>query len=134
MNSEELSNLILDALEEIKGLDIIKLDVSDMTTVTDWMIVASGTSNRHVQALLLTQDDDLNVVTHGLEARTSKVARHGGARTLDTNHHIGALSRLAKWDHADAMREILVGLARCVGTNFDLKRRPRLDVAEQRAP
>jgi len=52
MNSEELADLAVDALEEIKGLDIIKLDVSDMTTVTDWMIVASGTSGRHVRALV----------------------------------------------------------------------------------
>ena len=52
MNSEELSDLVVDALEEIKALDIIKLDVSNMTTVTDWMIVASGTSSRHVLALV----------------------------------------------------------------------------------
>jgi ribosome-associated protein len=52
MNSEELVGLVVDALEEIKGLDIIKLDVSNMTTVTDWMVVASGTSSRHVQALV----------------------------------------------------------------------------------
>ena len=52
MNSEELADLTVDAIEEIKGLDIIKLDVSDMTTVTDWMIVASGTSGRHVKALV----------------------------------------------------------------------------------
>jgi len=52
MNSEELRDLIVDALEEVKGLDIIKLDVRDMTSVTDWMIVASGTSSRHVQALV----------------------------------------------------------------------------------
>ncbi len=52
MNSEELSDLVIDALEEIKGLDIVKLDVRKMTTVTDWMIVASGTSSRHVQALV----------------------------------------------------------------------------------
>ena len=52
MNSEELSDLVVDALNEIKGLNISKLDVRDMTTVTDWMIVASGTSSRHVQALI----------------------------------------------------------------------------------
>ena len=52
MNSEKLSDLVVDALEEIKGLDIIKLNVRDMTSVTDWMIVASGTSSRHVQALV----------------------------------------------------------------------------------
>ena len=52
MNSEELSDLVVDALDEIKGLDITKLYVRDMTTVTDWMIVASGTSSRHVKALV----------------------------------------------------------------------------------
>ena len=52
MNSEELCDLVVDALEEVKGQDIIKLNVRDMTSVTDWMIVASGTSSRHVQALV----------------------------------------------------------------------------------
>ena len=52
MNSEELKDLVVDALEEIKGVDITQLDVRDMTTVTDWMVVASGTSSRHVQALI----------------------------------------------------------------------------------
>ncbi len=52
MNSDELCDLVVDALEDIKANDIVKLDVREMTTVTDWMIVASGTSNRHVSALV----------------------------------------------------------------------------------
>jgi ribosome-associated protein len=52
MNSEELCDLVVDALEEVKGQDITKLNVQRMTTVTDWMIVASGTSSRHVHALV----------------------------------------------------------------------------------
>lgn len=52
MNSEQLSTLVIDALDDIKAQDITKLDVRDMTTVTDYMIIASGTSNRHVQALV----------------------------------------------------------------------------------
>lgn len=52
MNSEKLCELIVDALDDIKGQDIAVLDVRDMTTVTDYMIVASGTSSRHVQALV----------------------------------------------------------------------------------
>ena len=51
MNSEELSDLVVAALEEVKAQDIVRLDVKDLTTVTDYMIVASGTSNRHVKAL-----------------------------------------------------------------------------------
>jgi ribosome-associated protein len=51
MDSEQLSELVIAALEEVKAHDIVKLDVRDMTTVTDYMIVASGTSSRHVKAL-----------------------------------------------------------------------------------
>jgi len=51
MNSEQLSALVSDALDDTKATDIAWLDVRDMTSVTDYMIVASGTSNRHVRAL-----------------------------------------------------------------------------------
>ena len=52
MNSESLRDLVVDALDDVKGQKIVCLDVRDMTTVTDYMIVATGTSNRHVQALV----------------------------------------------------------------------------------
>lgn len=52
MNSEQLCELVVDALDDVKAKDIVKLDVHDMTTVTDYMIIASGTSNRHVKALV----------------------------------------------------------------------------------
>ena len=51
MNSEQFSDLVVTALEEVKAQDIVKLDVKELTTVTDYMIVASGTSSRHVKAL-----------------------------------------------------------------------------------
>ncbi len=52
MNSEALTDLVIDALDDVKAKDIARLDVRDMTTVTDYMVVASGTSNRHVKALV----------------------------------------------------------------------------------
>lgn len=51
MQTEELKQLVIDALEEMKGNDIAVLDVSGNTSVTDFMIIASGTSNRHVASL-----------------------------------------------------------------------------------
>lgn len=52
MNSDKLTGLIIEALDDVKAKDIVKLDVRNMTTVTDYMVVASGTSNRHVKALV----------------------------------------------------------------------------------
>ena len=52
MNSEALTDLVVDALDDVKAKDIVRLDVRDVTTVTDFMVVASGTSNRHVKALV----------------------------------------------------------------------------------
>jgi len=52
MNSVQLSEFIVNALDDGKAQDIVKLDVRGMTSVTDFMIVASGTSNRHVRALV----------------------------------------------------------------------------------
>ena len=52
MNSEALTDLVVDALDDVKAKDIVRLDVRDMTPVTDYMVVASGTSNRHVKALV----------------------------------------------------------------------------------
>jgi len=51
MNSQQLSELVMEALEEVKAKDIVKLDVRKLTTITDYMIVASGTSSRHIKAL-----------------------------------------------------------------------------------
>lgn len=64
MNSEELCDLVTEALEEVKAQDIVRLDVKDMTTVTDYMIVASGTSSRHVKALADTVTEKCREAGH----------------------------------------------------------------------
>ena len=46
-----LLELVVKALEDLKGVDIRVLDVSGMTTITDRMVIVSGTSTRHVKAL-----------------------------------------------------------------------------------
>ena len=64
MNSEQLSDLINNALEDGKAQNIVKLDVRDMTQMTDYMIVASGTSNRHVRALANAVADNAREAGH----------------------------------------------------------------------
>lgn len=49
--AEELRDLAVDALEDLKGVNVVSIDVRDRTDVTDFLVVASGTSNRHVKSL-----------------------------------------------------------------------------------
>ncbi len=49
--SQELNTLITNALEDLKGKDIVTMDVSELSDVMDTLIIASGTSNRHVKSL-----------------------------------------------------------------------------------
>jgi ribosome-associated protein len=51
MQSDKLCDLVEDAVDELKGVDIVTIDVREATDVMDYMIVASGTSNRHVKSI-----------------------------------------------------------------------------------
>jgi len=51
VTTEQLKQWVITALEDLKAQDIQILDVRGMTSITDLMIVASGTSDRHIKAL-----------------------------------------------------------------------------------
>jgi len=51
MTPEQLRDQLVAALEDMKAVDIRAMDVRGSTPLTDFMIIASGTSDRHVKAL-----------------------------------------------------------------------------------
>lgn len=51
MELKELLKLVTDALDDVKAKDVITIDVRGKIDITDFMVVASGTSDRHIQAL-----------------------------------------------------------------------------------
>lgn len=42
---------VLESLTELKARDLVSLDVRKMTTMTDYMIIASGTSTQHIKSI-----------------------------------------------------------------------------------
>lgn len=47
----DLNQAIIEALENLKGKEIVTLDVRELTDVMDTLIIVSGTSNRHARSL-----------------------------------------------------------------------------------
>ena len=51
MDGKEILNVTLHALDELKARELRVIDVSTMTSITDYMVIASGTSDRHVRSI-----------------------------------------------------------------------------------
>src|SRR3990167_5890037 len=51
MQSEELQSLAIETLNDTQAIDLIAYDVRSMTTITDYMIICTGRSTRHVRSL-----------------------------------------------------------------------------------
>lgn len=51
MEAETLKQVVLDALDDLKAVNPVTLDVAALTDVMDYLVIASGTSNRHVKSL-----------------------------------------------------------------------------------
>ena len=47
----DLKTIILNTLDSNKALNIISIDLANKSSMADYMIIASGTSSRHIQAL-----------------------------------------------------------------------------------
>ncbi|MFK8051622.1 MAG: ribosome silencing factor [Woeseiaceae bacterium] len=56
---EEVAAAIVAALEDGKAQDIKVIDVRPLTSMTDFMIIASGTSDRHVRSVALNLVDTM---------------------------------------------------------------------------
>ena len=47
----DLKNIVINTLDLNKAQDIITIDLKDKSSMADYMIIASGTSSRHIQSL-----------------------------------------------------------------------------------
>ena len=47
----DLKQIVINTLDTNKALDIISINLKDKSSMADYMIIASGTSSRHIQSL-----------------------------------------------------------------------------------
>jgi len=47
----DLKSVVIDTLDLNKAQDIVTIDLKDKSSMADYMIIASGTSSRHIQSL-----------------------------------------------------------------------------------
>ncbi len=51
MQSQQLLDFVIEKIDDMKGRDVVKLDVQGKSTITDYMVVCSGNSKKHVQSI-----------------------------------------------------------------------------------
>ena len=52
-------NTLLQSLEDIQAIDVKVIDVNQLTTITDFMVICSGRSSRHVNAVAQNVMEDM---------------------------------------------------------------------------
>ncbi len=86
MQTIEIEKIIFTELENAKATEIVSLDVSKLTSITDHMLICNGRSSRHIQAIA----DNLVVKIKQLDIYPiSVVGKEAGEWVLvDLNHVI----------------------------------------------
>ena len=72
--TSNLKQIVIKTLDTNKALDIISIDLKDKSSMADFMIIASGTSSRHIQSLseqVLEKLKDNGIKDSKIEGRDS---------------------------------------------------------------
>jgi len=80
-DSKQMLPKILKSLEDIQAIDIKVLDVHEQTSITDYMIIASGRASRHVKAIAQKVMEDMKIA--GLPALHSTGLEQGDWALID---------------------------------------------------
>jgi len=67
-----LKTVVIDALADMKALEVKVLDVRGLTDIADFMVIASGTSDRHVRSVaqrVVEKTKEAGFRPHGVEGQ-----------------------------------------------------------------
>ncbi len=72
MQGSSLIEFVVDKIDDMKGRDIITIDVKGRSTITDTLVICSGNSKRHVQSIaehVATEAKHLGIKSLGTEGQ-----------------------------------------------------------------
>ncbi len=74
MQSIDLKTFIIDNIEDMKARDVVTIDVSEKSTVTDTLVICSGNSKRHVMSIadnVVVKSKQANIPPLSVEGKDS---------------------------------------------------------------
>jgi ribosome-associated protein len=81
MDNKQLETTIVECLNDYKAQNVVALDVKDITNVTDTMIIATATSNRHAATMI--EKLQLKLRDAGVRAEHADVNTENSWQVLD---------------------------------------------------
>ena len=72
--TSDLKQIVIETLDSNKALDIVSINLKDKSSMADYMIIASGTSSRHIQSLseqVLEKFKDHGMIESKIEGKDS---------------------------------------------------------------
>lgn len=74
MQGQALQDFVIDKIDDLKGQDIVALNVRGKSSITDCMIICTGTSSRHVSSIadhVVQASRDAGMIPLGVESQQS---------------------------------------------------------------
>ena len=85
-DSNQMLSKILKSLDDIQAIDVKVIDVHQQTTITDYMVIASGRASRHVKAIAQKIIEDMKAA--GLPPLNSNGVEQGDWALIDLGDFI----------------------------------------------
>lgn len=75
---DNMKDKIVETLDDLKAQNILALDVRGLTSISDYMVIASGTSDRHIRSMASKVVEELKKAGHqplGVEGENEEIGR-----------------------------------------------------------
>ncbi len=113
MQGKALQDFVIDKIDDLKGQDIVAIDVHGKSSITDCMIICTGTSTRHVMSIadhVVQESRAAGMLPLGVEGGSRRRLDRRRPRRRDGPRHAGREpSSVRAGKTLELMREVAAG-------------------------